>query len=91
MNLSELLKKLRNGVISEQGVIPVAEIEEIMNKAADGLEGLIPAIDRLQDHLETGCYISNNLGDQWWIFDKDGEGVCSGDSIRGLLVNLILK
>jgi len=48
----------------------------------------IPALDLLQSRLESGCEISFEDG-RWCLFDNDGEGVTSGETVREMLVNLI--
>jgi len=56
------------------------------------LKSLIPALDLLQDRLSQGCYIEHQDG-KWWLFngvaEKHGEGICSGETIREMLINLI--
>ena len=56
------------------------------------LHGLtaFPVFDLLEDHLRKGAEIKlqNN---RWFLFDKDGEGIISGVSIRDLLINLIFS
>jgi len=51
-------------------------------------DDLIPSLDLLESRLDSGCEIIKQEG-RWKLFDKDGEQVCSGDTIRGMLVNLI--
>ena len=50
---------------------------------------MIPALDRLQDRLEAGDRIVFQDG-KWRLFDSEGEQVCSGDSIRDMLISLIM-
>ena len=48
----------------------------------------IPALDLLETRLQAGCQIEKcDMG--WCLFDKEGECVCYGTSIRQMLVNLI--
>ena len=51
-------------------------------------DDLYPVFELLQTRLEQGYYF-NKQGDRWWLFDPDGEGHCSGLTIRNLLTNLI--
>ena len=51
-------------------------------------DDLIPSLDLLESRLDSGCEIIKQEG-RWKLFDKDGEQVCSGDTIRKMLVNLI--
>jgi len=48
----------------------------------------IPSLDLLQARLEAGCYIAKQDG-EWWLWEEGGEGVCSGKTIRDMLVSLI--
>ena len=52
------------------------------------VQGLIPALDLLQDRLERGEYLAQQDG-LWHLFDVNGEGVVSGPTLRDLLINLI--
>jgi len=57
--------------------------------ATDKQPDLYPVFDLLEQRLLDGCTIARqNSG--WWLFDADGNGICSGVNIRGLMVNLIL-
>ena len=48
----------------------------------------IPALDLLETRLDAGCQIEKcDMG--WCLFDKEGECVCYGTTIRQMLVNLI--
>lgn len=49
---------------------------------------ILPSLDLLQTRLERGEYLEHQDG-RWHLFDKDGEGVASGASLRGLLIELI--
>lgn len=49
----------------------------------------VPSLDRLQDRLEQGAFIDKADEDCWGIFDKDGECLCWGKTIREMMVNLI--
>jgi len=50
-------------------------------------DGLDP-LELLEARLSEGCKIEHQDG-KWHIFEADGEGVCSGETIRELLINLI--
>jgi hypothetical protein len=50
---------------------------------------LYPVFDLLEARLLDGCYIGR-VDKAWWLFDEDGEGICTGQSIRELMVNLIM-
>lgn len=52
------------------------------------IEESIPSLDILQTRLEQGAEIIYQDG-QWILFDKDGECVCLGKTIRKMLMNLI--
>ncbi len=52
-------------------------------------DDLYPVFELLQTRLEQGYYIAKQSG-CWWLYDFDGEGHCSGLTIRELLTNLIL-
>jgi hypothetical protein len=51
-------------------------------------DDLYPVFELLETRLEQGYYFSKQ-GNRWWLFDPDGEGHCSGLTIRELLTNLI--
>ena len=51
-------------------------------------ESFIPSLDLLETHLEAEAELVKQ-DDEWHLFDKGGEGIAKGKSIRGLLVNLI--
>jgi hypothetical protein len=50
---------------------------------------LLPCLDLLEERLKQGFEIKFQ-DDLWWLFDEKGEGHCSGESIRKLMVNLIM-
>ena len=52
------------------------------------VQGLIPALDLLQDRLERGEYLAQQDG-LWILFSIEGESVVSGTSLREMLINLI--
>jgi hypothetical protein len=50
---------------------------------------LYPVFELLETRLLEGFYIKHQ-DDVWWLFNPDGEGHCSGKTLRELFVNLIL-
>ena len=54
----------------------------------NAIKQAIPSLDRLQERLEAGAKIVFQDG-KWWLFDKDSEAICYGNSIREMLINLI--
>ena len=48
----------------------------------------IPALDLLQARLEAECKIEYQ-DDMWCLFEKDGEYVTGGDTVREMIFNLI--
>ena len=48
------------------------------------------ALDLLQTRFEAGCYIAKDyFDDDWWLWDKDGNGVCGGDTVNEMLIALM--
>lgn len=45
-------------------------------------------IDRLQEYIDQDAYILLQDG-EYWLFDKNGEGIVSGVNLRRLLINLM--
>lgn len=85
----ELIEKLRSGCgWARCGEINEDVTNELMSEAADTIERMMPMLDILQERLSDECYIKLQAG-RWYIFDGRGESVCSGESIREMLVNLI--
>ncbi len=67
---------------------PTVRMQDI-NRLCDIIDNLIPALDLLQTRLRQGARIEFQDG-KWWLFGKDaGPFVCSGNTVRDLLVNLI--
>lgn len=66
---------------------PAVRMRDI-SALCDAVEGAIPALDLLQARLRAGANIAEQRG-RWWLFDKLGEGITSGETLRALLVNLI--
>lgn len=52
------------------------------------VETAVPALDLLQARLEQGATIAFQDG-RWGLFNTDGDGICSGRTIRQMLMNLI--
>jgi hypothetical protein len=50
---------------------------------------LYPIFDILQRLFREGHTITEQ-DDRWWLFDRNGEGVISGLSVRDLCVNIVL-
>jgi len=65
--------------------IPIQDVKLL----CDTIEQMHPVIDRLQDRLEDGYTIEFQDG-KWYLFDLACEGICSGNSLRDLLINLIM-
>lgn len=64
---------------------PAVKMSDI-NRLCD-IIGLVPALDLLQTRLRQGARIEFQDG-KWWLFEKDaGPFVCSGNTVRDLLVN----
>ena len=66
---------------------PAIQMQDV-SMLCDAVENAIPALDRLQDRLEQGAKIVFQ-DDRWCLFQKDGEFICSGETIREMLMNLI--
>lgn len=66
---------------------PPIQMREV-SMLCDAVEKVIPSLDRLQDRLEAGAIITFQDG-RWRLLDAAKELVCSGKSIREMLVNLI--
>ncbi len=62
------------------------QVEYITKEKA--FEEAIPSLDILQTRLEQGAVIRCQ-DDHWILFDKEGEMICIGKSIRQMLMNLI--
>jgi len=61
---------------------------QLIKQAAYALENAVPALDLLQARLEN--YATIEYQDwEWHLFDRDGEGICSGKTIREMVLNLI--
>jgi len=66
---------------------PAIQMQEISDLCS-AVEQAIPALDILQARLEQGAEIKQQ-NEQWWLFDKNGDGITYGNTVRGLIVNLI--
>jgi hypothetical protein len=51
---------------------------------------LYPCFDRLQELIDQGATIEKQ-GNGYFIFDSDGEALFSGDTIRDLMIYMILS
>ena len=72
----------------KDGMIGVYDAAEKIRAIA--FNAVIPALDLLQARLELGCKIEYQ-DDMWCLFEKDGEYVTGGDTVREMIVNLIFK
>jgi hypothetical protein len=52
-----------------------------------GIESQNKLFDELQIRLDKGCYIDHQDG-LYWLFYPNGDGLCSGKTIKELLENL---
>ena len=52
-------------------------------------EEVIPSLDRLEEQLRAGAEIIWH-DERWVLVTRDGETICYGDSIRKMLINLIM-
>ena len=68
---------------------PAVQMKEI-SKLCEVVENIVPALDLLQSKLYQGAMISHQ-DDLWWLFDKSGEVICNGLTIRLMLISLILR
>lgn len=85
---NQLIKRMRNLEINhDPDGWPAVQMKDI-TKLCDIIEGIIPALDLLEIRLERGEVLAKQDG-CWWLFDAEGEGVVSGETLRNLLVNLI--
>lgn len=48
-----------------------------------------PVFDILERLYASGYYHSQQDG-RWWLWEKGGNGVCSGETFRDLCVNIVL-
>jgi hypothetical protein len=82
------LSRMRNLRIDhEPDGWPEVQTRDI-DRLCDLVANAIPALDLLQACLESGGVFNYQDG-AWWLFDEHGEGICSGDTIREMLVNLV--
>lgn len=66
---------------------PAVKMRDI-SKLCDAIENAVPSLDLLQSRLETKAEINFQDG-RWCLFDNDGEVICSGITIRDMMINLI--
>ncbi len=85
-DIDELIKRIRSKPANENGYIFVDTDD--LSALCDAVESAIPALDLLQKRLENGCEIINQDG-LWGLFDRRGEGITSGESLRSMLLNLM--
>lgn len=53
------------------------------------VDEIIPGLDIIEEYLSNGAKIKWQ-DELWWVFDKNGDGLYCGSTIRKLLVNIIL-
>ena len=70
----------------KDGMVGVYDAAEKIRSIA--FNAVIPALDLLQTRLDAGCLITEQ-DSRWYLFDRDGETVTSGDTVREMIVNLI--
>ena len=70
----------------KDGMVGVYDAAEKIRAIA--FNAAIPSLDLLQTMLEAGCEIKEQ-DSRWYLFDRDGEYVTSGDTVREMIVNLI--
>ncbi len=97
-----IVDDLRNGCICHRkrwsgdthddlgGAINEEETNALMDKAADIIEKIIPSLDLLQERLDDQCYIKLQ-GGRWHLLGEDGDSICSGETVREMLINLIFS
>ena len=71
----------------KDGMIGVYDAAEKIRAIA--FNSVIPALDLLQARLESGCKIKEDSDGTWCLFEKDGEYVTGGDTVREMIVNMI--
>lgn len=77
---------MKTGMMKDNGLPKRMAAELITRKQA--YEEVLPALDRLEEQLTAGAEIKYQ-DDKWMLFD-DGGVICYGDSIRKMLINLIM-
>ena len=70
----------------KDGMVGVYDAAEKIRAIA--FNAAIPSLDLLQVRLEAGCEIKYQDG-MWCLFDRDGESVISGVTVREMIINLI--
>ena len=70
----------------KDGLVGVYESAEKIRSIA--FNAAIPSLDLLQARLEQGCEIVEQ-DSRWYLFDREGEYVTSGDTVREMIINLI--
>jgi len=88
MNINQLIEKMR--VLEtdhDPDGWPAVRMSQI-STLCDAVESAIPALDLLQTRLEQGATIVRH-DDSWRLQDKDDVTICSGATIRKMLIELI--
>ncbi|RDH86382.1 MAG: hypothetical protein DIZ78_09440 [endosymbiont of Escarpia spicata] len=87
---TDLVKRLRvkAGVMEMGEKIPWGSDTALMREAAHALENMIPGIDRLEDRLQDGCELIRQES-RWYLYDRNGEYVTSGDTLRDAIISVI--
>ncbi len=85
-DIDELIKRMRPAG-SEIYNVHVVQTSDIL-ALCTAVESAVPSLDLLQKRLEAGCEITNQDG-LWWLFDRRGEGITSGETLRSMLLNLM--
>jgi hypothetical protein len=87
-SVDKLLKRMRLLEIDhEPDGWPAVQMKDI-SKLCNLVENAVPSIDLLQARFERGQKLAMQDG-KWHLFDKEGEGVTSGKTLRDILLNLI--
>lgn len=88
IDIDQLVARMRTLEVDHQpDGWPAVQTRDI-SALCDAVEGVIPALDRLQERLEAGATITQQEG-MYCLFDVRGEGVAAGITLRSMLINLI--
>ena len=77
--------KLTFEVDTETGSTKTVAVDEVPLKPINGY-----AIFDILERLYESGHSTLKSGGVWWLLDKDSEGVISGETFRGLCVNIVL-
>jgi hypothetical protein len=88
MNETITIKKDQLNAMINDAAKQIASLETKNESLRGMIDCTIPALDLLQTRLELGCEIKHQDG-KWCLFDKKGECVCRGETIRKLLTQLV--